>query len=285
MTSSKEKLLNAVKAFEKSFQCHLSVHDYTGILQKYLPELPFYHLNPFCTILKYKADELTPRCIAFDRNSVQNRLSENPEAFLKLCHCGITEIVIPIFINEEISGALFVGPYKWDTSRVPADFLRSREKKLAKPDLNKMMQTVPPLSSSTAKNVMALGTTLAICMEKIILGQISKNEFGGLSRKDKIQAYITRFFRNNISLQDLASHLGLCESRTSQLVKHYFSESFPELLMDKRLEHAESLLLNSTFKLETIADYSGFNDSSYFFRAFKKKFGISPGIYRRNNAN
>jgi AraC-like DNA-binding protein len=73
----------------------------------------------------------------------------------------------------------------------------------------------------------------------------------------------------------------LSPSRISQLLKEYFNKGFAELLNEQRLGQSEKLLANSYFTIETIARECGFRDSSYFFRVFKTKFGISPGAYRK----
>ena len=93
-----KQLLLGIKAYEQTFKCHVTIYDYSGQLKQEIHRLPFFHLNPFCTAFKDKRSTLTATCIAFDLNTVQQRLATQPAAFLKYCHCGLLEVVMPLFI-------------------------------------------------------------------------------------------------------------------------------------------------------------------------------------------
>jgi ligand-binding sensor protein len=67
-------------------------------------------------------------CVAFDQYSVQRKLSNKPEAFLKFCHHGLIETVIPLFIEDKLSGAIFIGPFIWDSQTLPPDVFKAGKK-------------------------------------------------------------------------------------------------------------------------------------------------------------
>ena len=52
-----------------------------------------------------------------------------------------------------------------------------------------------------------------------------------------------------------------------------------------RINEAEKLIKNSDKTIYDISLEVGFNDYSYFSRAFKDTFNISPKEYRKNNKN
>ena len=54
-----------------------------------------------------------------------------------------------------------------------------------------------------------------------------------------------------------------------------------EYLRNLRLEHAAELLVNSSISIKEIADNSGFLSDAYFFRSFKKHYGVTPVEFRR----
>lgn len=59
--------------------------------------------------------------------------------------------------------------------------------------------------------------------------------------------------------------------------------SFTEYLLKVRLQRAYDCLLHPAFALKTITDIaylSGFNNVSWFYKAFKQRFGIAPGELR-----
>ncbi|MBE5977316.1 MAG: AraC family transcriptional regulator [Paenibacillaceae bacterium] len=51
-------------------------------------------------------------------------------------------------------------------------------------------------------------------------------------------------------------------------------------LTSLRLEHALSLLLNTSMGLEAIATECGYSNSNYFSKVFRKNMGVSPAQYR-----
>nr|WP_314460454.1 AraC family transcriptional regulator [uncultured Clostridium sp.] len=54
-------------------------------------------------------------------------------------------------------------------------------------------------------------------------------------------------------------------------------------LTSLRLEHAISLLLNTSMNLEAIAVECGYSNSNYFSKVFRKNMGISPAQYRNQH--
>jgi len=79
--------------------------------------------------------------------------------------------------------------------------------------------------------------------------------------------------------QDVASGLGLAE-RTLQRRLQEESESFQSLLDRTRRELAQQYLAEERHTLTAVADMLGFVDSSNFFRACKRWFGVPPAQYR-----
>ena len=61
--------------------------------------------------------------------------------------------------------------------------------------------------------------------------------------------------------------------------------NFSKYLIGVRINEAEKLIKNSDKTIYDISLEVGFNDYSYFSRAFKDTFNISPKEYRKNNKN
>jgi AraC-like DNA-binding protein len=79
--------------------------------------------------------------------------------------------------------------------------------------------------------------------------------------------------------QDVAAGLGLAE-RTLQRRLQQESVSFQSLLDRTRRELAQQYLAEDRHTLTDVADMLGFVDSSNFFRACKRWFGLPPAQYR-----
>lgn len=272
----------ALAAIERKYGCRICFHDYTGLIARIVPEMSHFHTNAFCSGLKERHPRFTPTCIAFDRDTVQRRIAGITEPFFKYCPCGLLEAVIPVQVHGKLSGAMFAGPFRL-RGKLPPGTLKCG-KTADFPELDDAKAGLPEL---TPEDMVGLP---ALC--RLVAGRISQRaetidavDQGSGNRKDQIRAFLSHNFKNNIGLPDLAGHLGLSVSRTSQLVKLLYGSGFSELLNRERLEHAAALLRNSQFKIITVARLCGFHDPAYFHRVFHRFAGMSPLVYRRRQAD
>ena len=63
--------------------------------------------------------------------------------------------------------------------------------------------------------------------------------------------------------------------------KETMGMSFTQYLNDYRLNIAGQTLRSTTDNISDIAQNTGFDNLSYFTRMFKKKYGMTPGEYRK----
>ncbi len=88
-------------------------------------------------------------------------------------------------------------------------------------------------------------------------------------------------YREEVDFHEIASEFHYSYSRFRHLFTEHFSVSPHEYLIMRRLEHAETLLLQTELNVTEIAYRTGFTTSSNFSKAFKKNSGMSPREYRR----
>lgn len=74
--------------------------------------------------------------------------------------------------------------------------------------------------------------------------------------------------------------LRLSDSRLRHIIKAETGLSPGQFLRSLRLQGARELLESSPLSVKEVMAKSGFNDKSYFTRAFKQAFGASPSSYR-----
>ena len=85
----------------------------------------------------------------------------------------------------------------------------------------------------------------------------------------------------SISVPEAASLSNLSESYFMTIFKQVSGSSFINFLKKTRLENARVMLLSTDISILEIAEISGFESVSYFIRAFKEFYKISPLQYRK----
>ncbi len=82
-------------------------------------------------------------------------------------------------------------------------------------------------------------------------------------------------------VEDMAALVSLSPNRFAVLYRKYFGISPLADLLEFRLNQAKSRLLNHNSKIESIAEECGFTTTHYFWRVFKRRFGLSPSEFRK----
>ncbi len=96
-------------------------------------------------------------------------------------------------------------------------------------------------------------------------------------------AYIDQYYMTNINLQEIAASAGYCADRFRNIFKSRLGITPKRYILDKRLEQAEHLLVQTDLPLQEIAASVGFEYYSRFSLFFKEKTGLSPQAYREKN--
>lgn len=96
------------------------------------------------------------------------------------------------------------------------------------------------------------------------------------------KAYIDKYYMKDISLDEISMVAGYSKSHFSRNFKEKMGVNFSKYLVQVRIENAERLLTNSDQSIVDISLEVGFNDYSYFSKAFKDVYGLSPKDYRKN---
>lgn len=97
----------------------------------------------------------------------------------------------------------------------------------------------------------------------------------------KALRYIHANYSSHLSLEEAAHSAGLSPNYFSNLFNSRMGLSFSSYVNKVRIEHAQRLLLDTSFPIIEIASLVGFEEQSYFSKVFKEKTHLSPGKYRR----
>lgn len=101
-----------------------------------------------------------------------------------------------------------------------------------------------------------------------------------LEKMKIIFKYIENNYMHKISIAEVAAAVEFSESHFMRYFKENMGTSFVDYLREYRLDMAARLLLVSDATIISIAGEVGFDNLSYFNRAFKQKYGVTPRAYR-----
>ena len=98
----------------------------------------------------------------------------------------------------------------------------------------------------------------------------------------EVMQYIEENYKQSISLDLLASTFNLSKQWLILRFKKEMNITPITYLNHFRMKKAKELLLQQEMLISEVAFACGFETPYYFTNAFKKHFGISPGIWRKN---
>lgn len=93
-------------------------------------------------------------------------------------------------------------------------------------------------------------------------------------------SFIQVHFAEKLSLQDICDAGNVGKTKASQLFSRYLNASPIDYLNQFRIEKSKEFLRNTKKSITEIALETGFPDSSYFSKMFRKKMCINPTYYR-----
>ncbi|SPH22802.1 Arabinose operon regulatory protein [Ascidiaceihabitans donghaensis] len=105
-----------------------------------------------------------------------------------------------------------------------------------------------------------------------------------IARKLKVAMEVDHLHNNpNLSLWDLARHVGASPNYISQTLNEALGENFFDFVNRHRIKDAMHLLVQTNEPIQSITYDVGFNARSSFYTAFKKVTGQTPSAYRKSN--
>ena len=102
-------------------------------------------------------------------------------------------------------------------------------------------------------------------------------------RVQLMMQYIHENYSHDLSLNEIASHIGISKSTALNLFHRFLHTTPVNYVIGYRLQVASWLLKNTKKKIKTISYESGFHNVDYFCRLFKKRYQLTPSEYRCKN--
>ena len=87
----------------------------------------------------------------------------------------------------------------------------------------------------------------------------------------------------DVTVEQLAQHVGMGRTSMYNKIKGLTGKSPVELIQEFRLEKSKYYLKSGQFSVSETSYKVGFSDPGYFSRTFKKRFGITPAEFIKQN--
>jgi len=133
----------------------------------------------------------------------------------------------------------------------------------------------------------------SILQKQVLSRQVFQNIFFNGEKDNSAQDYlivkelldyIEDNYRNALTMEDLANHIGKSKSQLSYLFYKYTQCRPIDFLIDYRINMAAKLLREQGCTVTEAADAVGYADPLHFSRLFKKRTGYAPSQIQRKNS-
>lgn len=141
-------------------------------------------------------------------------------------------------------------------------------------------------SAASAKAVTIKGAEPSIPFKSALLCEIvNMTEKKPLEQFDTVARQINSYIAEHLkdaSLKELSEILDYSVVYTGKLVKKFSGHSFSKALQEARCVHAAQKLSATNHPVDDIIKEIGYENTSFFRKIFKEKFGVKPLEYRKN---
>ncbi|GEM_PF-4559509 len=306
-------LRDFLKTFEETTGLAVCLYDFKerseGSKALSVDSSSFLHKSPYCAFVKSTKPSYAA-CFRTDHDGLgAAEISGKP--FVKKCHAGLDEIVLPVISRGKYLGCILAGqvffsaPSEAGKRRIMARLksLGLDSKKAAK-HIEKV-RVVSKKGLSNASNMLKLLVHFIIDAEskEAWEKELTSLRAGMRSGKAGVLAAGVANLRNarmkniidasvkwleasppeNVTLGFAAKSAGLSKYYYTRMFKTHKGLSFRDYQNTLKIKRAGALMKDPGLNLSEIAYRCGYRDLSSFSRAFFRKTGSYPGVYRKVN--
>ena len=221
-----------------------------------------------CAYCKYVQEQIFSHrdCLELDSQK-QKECREKQKTLIYQCHAGLTEVITPVAIYNNIVGYVIIGQFRMQNN--PPPFIENEE-------LAKLFMAQKYISFQELDHILEMfRTLLEYITEKELISAPADY------RMLKLNSYIDKNLLNNITLKNAAKYMNCSVSGLSHYLQEKHNTTLKSLIRSKRIQYAEKMMKKyPELNLSEIAAMAGFNDSHYFSRVYHQLRGISPSDYR-----
>ncbi len=267
-----EKLTSLLKDFYTLTQIRITVFDDTFTeLTAYPPQIA-----PICQLVRTDPDAHA-NCKSCDKAACKIA-SRRRTAYTYRCHAGLTESIMPLYLDDLVIGYLFFGHVMtypshesaWDSIREHCSGYRIDKASL------KQLCTEHPLISEdyiTSASQILQAVATYVCLEQMVI----RNQENLSVRLD---SYVREHLTEDLSVPTLCRNLRIGKTQLYEISQKNYGTGIAAHIRTLRIEKAKKLLAEQPqLRVAEIAAQCGFPDYNYFITVFKRMVGVSPKQY------
>jgi AraC-like DNA-binding protein len=275
------RLQNFLDILERGRKIHISIWDVSGILNGENTLIDFksaIHSKRYCDIAK-SSDKGYRLCL-FCKTVSNGRAISEKRAFCGHCPYGIFEACVPIIIDRITAAIVYVGNAITDIETTKERL--GRTCRYTGIDQSELLEELKNCEHICDYNeLLDIGNIVSDYVKMLCKSEIRKEKSEHwlvLAAKRHAEEEYSR----NPTLMQLAAMYHKNEKYLGRLFLKEVGISFNQYALSIKLKKAEVLILETNAKIIDIAFDCGFNTVSYFNRAFKKEYKMSPSEYRNS---
>ncbi len=263
-------ILRLLQDFHRVTGAHLSMYD---------PDFQVLAFYPAKGVLFCRALQIDPHarecCLKNDHEAFA-KVQETGQPYVYRCHCGLTEIVAPLYHYGQLSGYVMMGQI---TDQNPESLERIRklagrfeQGELPAVDL---CNTIPRIDEKTLQSFINI---LCIVAEYLTQSHAIRPKREELATS--IRRYIERHYAENLKIETLCTVFACSRGTLARHFHQQFGQTISAYLNEYRLHVAAEQLACTDKSVKEITYGCGFTDQNYFAKVFQKQYGCSPSRYR-----
>lgn len=270
------KLSSLLKDFYTLTHIRITVFDETFRELAAYPE----QIASFCQIIRTDS-KAEANCRQSDRLACEAAVGRR-SAYTYQCHAGLTESIMPLYLNNIVIGYLFFGHvFSYETHEKG---WRNIKELCGNYDLNidelkKACWERPIISEEfiTASSHILQSVASYFCLERMAV----------LRQEDlpvQIDNYITKHYTEEIDASVLCERFQIGKTKLYEIATQNYGMGIAEHIRFMRIEKAKTLLTEyPEMRISEIASACGFENYNYFTTIFRRMVGIPPKKYKNVN--
>ena len=219
------------------------------------------------------------RCVACD-TLAQDHCRDRQEIQFYRCHAGICEVILPIYVRGRLVAYVSIGQFldhtdrtsQWEQTRGRLDWYPG--------DMEGLRRDFWTLRQYSDEEISAYVEILEALISSIQLRELRMEPVQ--TELQKLESYLEEHYMEKLSLASVAEALQIGRTKLCGLAKKLSGgKTLFRLITERRIQAAQTLLLQTDWPISAVGEAVGISDYNYFSKVFHKSVGVTPSSFRK----